>query len=83
MLDFDLYLSAQGDPQFTGETVAAAICETQPRHCEIFGHSQNPTGGRRAFELLKRAGFNVERCPWSREAIESLKRWLEELPESD
>ena len=36
MLDFDLYRSATGDPQFYGESVAEGICETQDRHCEIF-----------------------------------------------
>src|SRR5215469_15453108 len=44
MLDFDLYRSAHGDPYLNGESVAAGICETQDRHCEIFIHSQNPTG---------------------------------------
>ena len=79
MLDFDLYRSAHGDPQFTGESVAAGICETQGRHCEIFIHSQNPSGARRAFELLKQAGFSVEQCPWSAKAAQPLKCWLEEL----
>ena len=79
MLDFDLYRSAVGDPQFTGESVAAGICETQSRHCEIFIHSQNPSGARRAFELLKQAGFSVEQCPWSAEAAQPLKCWLEDL----
>jgi CheY-like chemotaxis protein len=79
MLDFDLYRSAVGDPQFTGESVAAEICETQGRHCEIFIHSQNPSGARRAFELLKQAGFSVEQCPWSAEAVRPLKCWLEDL----
>ena len=55
MLDFDLYRSAVGDPQFTGESVAAGICETQSRHCEIFIHSQNPSGARKAFEVLKQS----------------------------
>ena len=44
MLDFDLYRSAHADGQLTGESVAAGICETQGRHCEIFIHSQNPSG---------------------------------------
>jgi hypothetical protein len=79
MLDFDLYRSAHGDPQFNGESVAAGICETQSRHCEIFIHSQNPSGARKAFELLKQAGFSVEQCPWSAEAAKPLKWWLEEL----
>src|SRR6516162_3525896 len=65
MLDFDLYLSAHGDPHFNGESVAAVICETQDRHCDIFIHSQNPSGARKAFDLLKQAGFSVERRPWS------------------
>ena len=79
MLDFDLYRSGHGDPRFTGESVAAGIFETQSRHCEIFIHSQNPTGARRALELLKQAGFSVEQCPWSREAAQSLKCWFEGL----
>ena len=28
MLDFDLYRSATGDPRFSGESVAAGVCET-------------------------------------------------------
>ena len=83
MLDFDLYRSAHGDPQFTGEAVAAGICETQDRHCEIFIHSQNPSGARRAFELLKQAGFSVEQYPWSAEAVQPLKCWLEDLSKFD
>jgi hypothetical protein len=79
MWDFDLYRSATGDPQFTGESVAAGICETQDRHCEIFIHSQNPSGARKAFELLKQAGFSVERRPWSAETAKPLRCWLEEL----
>jgi hypothetical protein len=79
MLDFDLYRSAHADGRLTGESVAAVICETQGRHCEIFVHSQNPSGARKAFELLKQAGFSVEQCPWSAEATKPLKRWLEEL----
>ena len=79
MLDFDLYRSAHADRNLTGESVAAAICETQGRHCEIFIHSQNPSGARKAFELLKQAGFSVEQCPWSAEAAHPLKCWLEEL----
>jgi len=79
MLDFDLDRSAHGDPRFNGESVAAGICETQGRHCEIFVHSRNPSGARRAFELLKQSGFSVEQCPWSREAGQLLKCWLEEL----
>ena len=79
MLDFDLYRSAHADGQLTGESVAAGICETQGRHCEIFIHSQNPSGARRAFELLKQAGFSVEQCPWSAEAAQPLKCWLEDL----
>lgn len=79
MLDFDLDRSAHGDPRFNGESVAAGICETQGRHCEIFVHSRNPSGARRAFELLKQSGFSVEQCPWSRAAAEPLKCWLEEL----
>ena len=65
MLDFDLNRSAHADGQLTGESVAAGICETQGRHCATFIHSQNPSGARRAFELLKQAGFSVEQCPWS------------------
>lgn len=79
MLDFDLYRSAHADGQLTGESVAAGICETQSRHCEIFVHSQNPSGARKAFELLKQAGFSVEQCPWSEEAAQPLKCRLEEL----
>src|SRR5215472_14371196 len=79
MLDFDLYRSAHGDPHLNGESVAAVICETQGRHCEIFIHSQNPSGARKAFELLKQAGFSVEQHPWSAEAAKPLKCWLEEL----
>ena len=77
MLDFDLYRSATGDPQFTGESVAAGICETQHRHCEIFIHSQNPSGGRKALELLKQAGFSLEQRPWSAETAKQLRCWLE------
>jgi hypothetical protein len=83
MLDFDLYRSAHGDPYFNGESVAAGICETQGRHCEIFVHSQNPGGARKAFELLKQAGFSVEQHPWSAETAKLLKRWLEELSDHD
>jgi hypothetical protein len=79
MLDFDLYRSPHADGQLTGESIAAGICETQGRHCEIFIHSQNPSGARRAFELLKQAGFSVEQCPWSAEAEQPLKCWLEDL----
>jgi hypothetical protein len=79
MLDFDLYRSAVGDPQFTGESVAAGICETQSRHCEIFIHSQNPSGARKAFELLKQAGFSVEQHPWSAAAATPIRHWLEDL----
>jgi hypothetical protein len=45
LLDFDLYRSAHGDPQLTGETIAKVICKTQARSCQIFVHSQNPLGG--------------------------------------
>jgi hypothetical protein len=76
MLDFDFYRSAHPDGRLTGESVGAVICET---HCEIFIHSQNPSGARKAFELLKQAGFSVEQCPWSAEAAKPLKCWLEEL----
>lgn len=79
LLDFDLYQTAHGDPQFTGETVAEAICETQTRDCQIFVHSQNPSGGRRVFDLLKHAGFSVEHVPWSSSAIEPLKCWLQDV----
>ena len=79
MLDFDLYRSAVGDPQFTGESVAAVICETQSRKCEFFIHSQNPGGARKAFELLKQAGFSVEQHPWSAQAIRPLQSWLNDL----
>jgi hypothetical protein len=79
MLDFDLYRSAHADGHLTGESVAAVICETQDRHCEIFIHSQNPGGARKSFELLKQAGFSVEQCPWSPEAVRPLRAWLEEL----
>ena len=83
LLDFDLYRSSHGHPQFTGESVAAGICETQDRNCEIFVHSQNSVGGRKVFELLKQAGFPVERYPWSAEAITRLRCWLKEVFESD
>ena len=83
LLDFDLYRSSHGQPQVTGESVAAGICETQDRNCEIFVHSQNPVGGRKVFELLKQAGFSVERYPWSAEAITRLRCWLKEVFESD
>ena len=79
MLDFDLYRSAHADGRLTGESVAAVICETQGRACEIFIHSQNPSGARRTFELLKQSGFSVEQCPWSAEAVKPLKCWLDEL----
>lgn len=81
MLDFDLYRSTHADPQLSGGTVAEAICETQTRQCEIFIHSQNPSGARKTFELLKRAGFSVEQCPWSSQAIQPIKFWLQELSE--
>jgi hypothetical protein len=79
MLDFDLYRSTHSDGKLTGESVAAEICQTQSRQCEIFIHSQNPSGARKAFELLKQAGFSVEQRPWSAEAVKPLKCWLEEL----
>jgi hypothetical protein len=79
MLDFDLYRSAHGDPHFNGESVAAGICESQSRNCEIFVHSQNPSGARKAFDVLKQAGFSVEQRPWSAEAVKPLKCWLNEL----
>ena len=79
LLDFDLYLSAHGHPQFTGESVAHTICETQPRACQIFVHSQNPTGARHVFALLKEAGFAVEQFPWSSEAIGPLTSWFRDL----
>ena len=79
LLDFDLYRSAHGDPRFTGESVAQAIYETQPRTCQIFVHSQNPTGGRRLFALLKEAGFSVEQFPWSSQATGPLTSWVRDL----
>jgi hypothetical protein len=63
MLDFDLYRSGHADRQLTGESVAAGICETQGRDCEIFIHFAKPQRAGRAFELLKQAGFSVEQCP--------------------
>lgn len=79
LLDFDLDRAAHGNTQFTGEAVAGAICETQDRQCQIFVHSQNSIGGWRVFDMLKQAGFSVERCPWSTHAIEPLRSWLGEL----
>ena len=79
LLDFDLYRSAHGDPQFTGETVAKVICETQTRSCQIFVHSQNPLGGPRVFAMLKQAGFSVEQFPWSSQAIGPLTSWFRNL----
>ena len=79
LLDFDLYRSAHGDPQFTGETVAKVICETQTRSCQIFVHSQNPLGGPRVFAMLKQAGFSVEQFPWSSQAIGPLTSWFRDL----
>jgi hypothetical protein len=79
LLDFDLYRSAHADLRLTGKSVADAICETQPRTCPIFVHSQNPTGARRVFELLKEAGFPVEQFPWSPQAIGPLTSWFRDL----
>ena len=79
LLDHDLYRSAHADPQLTGKSVAHAICETQPRTCQIFVHSQNPTGARHVFALLKEAGFAVEQFPWSSEAIGPLTSWFRDL----
>ena len=83
LLDFDLYRSSHSDRQLTGESVAVGICETQDRNCEIFVHSQNSAGGRKVFELLKQAGFPVERYPWSAEAVTRLRCWLKEMCELD
>jgi hypothetical protein len=79
LLDFDLYLSAHSNLQLTGKSVAHAICETQPRTCQIFVHSQNPAGAHRVFTLLKEAGFPVEQFPWSSQAIGPLTSWLRDL----
>src|SRR6185437_16026892 len=81
MLDFDLYRSTLGDPQFTGETVAGAVCETQSRNCQILVHSQNPSGGRQVAQILTKAGFSVEHMPWSLDAKNKIQDWLREALE--
>jgi hypothetical protein len=83
LLDFDLYQSAHGNHEFTGESVAACLCETQLRTCAVFVHSQNPNGGRHVNEMLSRAGFSVEQDPWSDEGHDRLQAWLRELVEDD
>ena len=79
LLDFDLYQSTLRDPQFTGETVAGAICETQQRDCQILVHSQNPSGGRNVAQILARAGFTVEHHPWSPEAKAEIQTWAKDI----
>jgi CheY-like chemotaxis protein len=81
LLDFDLYRSTLGDPHFTGETVATAICETQPRDCQVFVHSQNPSGGRQIAQMLAQAGFSVEQRPWAPEAKAQIQAWLTDVLE--
>jgi hypothetical protein len=49
MLDFDLYRSSHGDPQFNGESVAAGICETQSRLCENLHSFAKPQRRQKSF----------------------------------
>ena len=83
LLDFDLYQSAHGSPEFTGESVAECLCETQARTCAVFVHSQNPNGGRHVHQLLTRAGFSVDQDPWSDEGHQRLDAWVRELLEDE
>lgn len=83
LLDHDLEGEFFGF-RLDGQSVAKMVCETQSnKTCRVFIHSQNTIGAHLMLGILRQAGFEVDRCPWSDDAVPVIREWLEESLEEN